>query len=245
MRRAEGFKIVQKNYPRSRQIVFAAPAIEIRFAGTSSGRFAATFPLRGEGFEQPPDRLSHAGVVVALADLVRHSLHQGIGVFHGHAQARHLQHFPVVGAVAEGHGVPGINAQMLCKGQDGLALAGFGAVDLDVVGDRGGAGKLREEPGEVRQQLAPQLQVPGTEEDLHLLSAEVYKKQKDYDKGIKEYNYLYNLQPKKIDYATNLASLYVNKHSYFMARRVLKEFIKNNPQEKNNPKLSPFKILLF
>ena len=83
------------------------------------------------------------------------------------------------------------------------------------------------------------------EEDLHLLSAEVYKKQKDYDKGIKEYNYLYNLQPKKIDYATNLASLYVNKHSYFMARRVLKEFIKNNPQEKNNPKLSPFKILLF
>lgn len=82
-------------------------------------------------------------------------------------------------------------------------------------------------------------------EDLHILSAEIYKKQKNYKNVIDEYSYLYNLNPNKIDFAINLANAYINKHSYLKARATLKKFIKNNPQERNNPKFSPYRIILF
>ena len=82
-------------------------------------------------------------------------------------------------------------------------------------------------------------------EDLHILSAEVYKKQKNWNKCISEYSNLLNSNPNKIDYAINLANIYFNNRNYLKARKILKDYIKNNPQDKNNKKFAPYKILLF
>ncbi len=83
------------------------------------------------------------------------------------------------------------------------------------------------------------------DDSLHVLKAEIYKKQQEYNKSIKEYEYLSGVAPQNIDYAINLANLYIKKYRYIKARGVLKEYLKNNPKDKDNSRLSPYKILLF
>ena len=83
------------------------------------------------------------------------------------------------------------------------------------------------------------------EPELHALNAEIYLKQDEINKSIEEYEYLIGLNPKNIDYAINLANIYIKNKHYFKARKVLKNYQHNNPNDKNNQKLSPYKILLF
>lgn len=82
-------------------------------------------------------------------------------------------------------------------------------------------------------------------EELHFLFAEIYLRQENYPKFIEEYNYLIKTSPDNINYVINLANFYVKRYNYLRARKVLKDYIKNNPKEKNNPRLSPYGILLF
>lgn len=81
-------------------------------------------------------------------------------------------------------------------------------------------------------------------EELHFLTAEINKKF-DKKKAVEEYRYLIRIAPENIDYAINLANIYIKKNEYLDARKVLKNYLKNNPHQKNNEKLSPYKILLF
>ena len=83
------------------------------------------------------------------------------------------------------------------------------------------------------------------EEELHFLSAETYIKEKNINSAINEYEYLIRLKPDNIEYTVSLANIYISKRNYIKARKVLKNYIKRNPQEKNNPRFAPCKILIF
>ncbi len=82
-------------------------------------------------------------------------------------------------------------------------------------------------------------------EELHYLYAEVYLKMGDISKSVQEYNKLLKISPNNIDYVVNLANIYVKQHNYLAAREILKNYLKNNPSQKNNKKLSSYKMLLF
>lgn len=82
------------------------------------------------------------------------------------------------------------------------------------------------------------------EEELHYLLAEIYTKN-DISKAIEEFNYLINKSPENIDYVINLANIYVKKYDYINARRVLKSYLYKNPEDKNNARFSPYRILLW
>lgn len=88
------------------------------------------------------------------------------------------------------------------------------------------------------------MEIKNTEE-LHFLIAEIYYKSGDREKAAEEYKYLISLFPQNINYTTNLANIYIKKYDYLSARKVLKNFIKNNPNQRNNKQLSPYGILLF
>ncbi len=83
------------------------------------------------------------------------------------------------------------------------------------------------------------------EDDLHVLSAQIYTGTKDNNGAIKEYSYLLAKNPDNIDYVSNLANLYLKQYDYIKARKILKAYIRRNPQEKNNPRFRPCKLLLF
>lgn len=87
------------------------------------------------------------------------------------------------------------------------------------------------------------LKIKDTEE-LHYLLAEIYLKT-DKNKAISEYKYLIKISPDNIDYALNLANIYIKKRDYINARKILKNYLQNKPEEKNNKKLSSYKLLLF
>ena len=82
-------------------------------------------------------------------------------------------------------------------------------------------------------------------EDLHYLSAEIYHKQNLPQKAIEEYVYLTGKNPNRVEYVVNLANLYILEHSYLKARKVLKNYINNHPEDKNNKLFKPYGILLF
>ena len=82
-------------------------------------------------------------------------------------------------------------------------------------------------------------------EELHLLSPNVYNQQNDDKNAIREYERLIRFNPDNIEYSVNLANIYIKQHKYLKARKILKDYIKRNPTEKNNPRFSPCKILLL
>ena len=86
------------------------------------------------------------------------------------------------------------------------------------------------------------LQINDTEE-LHFLLAEIYLKS-DKSKAIREYKYLRQLAPDNIDYAINLANIYIKNHDYIKARKIIKDYLRNNPAQKNNKKLARYNILI-
>ena len=80
---------------------------------------------------------------------------------------------------------------------------------------------------------------------MNALSAEIYLKQDNITDAIKEYIKLTSINPNNIDYVINFANIYIKKHDYLNSRKVLKNFVKNNPEQKTNTRLKPYKILLF
>ena len=82
-------------------------------------------------------------------------------------------------------------------------------------------------------------------EEMHLLLAETYVKENNISKAISEYNDLLKYAPNNINYVINLANLYINRRSYLKARQVLKNYIKQNPQDKSNTLFKPYGILML
>ena len=78
-------------------------------------------------------------------------------------------------------------------------------------------------------------------EEIHYLKSQIYLKQNDTKSAIAEFEKLCAIAPKNIDYATGLANIYIEKHNYLKARKVIKNYIENNPQEKNNKKLGIYR----
>lgn len=81
--------------------------------------------------------------------------------------------------------------------------------------------------------------------EIHYMLAESYLKQGKSDLAINEYKYLIKSEPKNVDYAINLANIYLKKHDYLNARKILKKYLKYNPQEKNNSRFERYKLLLL
>ena len=75
-------------------------------------------------------------VVVVFGDGVGGLAIFGLGVDHGHAMARCLQHGDVVDVVAERPGVGETLAQMLTQPREGRSLGGAFAHNLDIHGVR-------------------------------------------------------------------------------------------------------------
>lgn len=81
-------------------------------------------------------------------------------------------------------------------------------------------------------------------EDLHLLRAETLLKH-DQEGAIKEYLFLKNNFPQNADYAIRLANIYIQDKHYLKARKILKDFLKQNPDMRNDTRFSTYGILLF
>jgi tetratricopeptide (TPR) repeat protein len=92
------------------------------------------------------------------------------------------------------------------------------------------------------ENLKSSLQIKDTEEKRYLLAG-IYEKSGDKDNAIKEYNTLLSQHPDNIEYVIPLTNLYILDKKYFSARKVLKTFIKNNPEQKNSSRLSPYGML--
>lgn len=82
-------------------------------------------------------------------------------------------------------------------------------------------------------------------EEKHYLLGEIYVREGQFEKAIKEYSELIKNNPNNIEYMIALTNIYILEKNYINARKVLKNFIKNNPNEKSNPKLAPYGILKF
>ena len=82
-------------------------------------------------------------------------------------------------------------------------------------------------------------------EDVQLLLAEIYIKEGKTENGIKIYKTLASQYPDNIDYSISLANLYLNTKHYLKARQVLKNYLKNNPQKRQDSKFQPYGILLI
>ena len=79
-------------------------------------------------------------------------------------------------------------------------------------------------------------------EELHFLYAENYLK-KDVEKAIIEYKLLIELNHNNSDYIIKLANIYIRRHDYLNARKIVKRYLKQHPNEKD--KFSTYGILLF
>ena len=61
-----------------------------------------------------------------------------------------------------------------------------------------------------------------------------------YRMAINEYENLIAQNPSNIEYIIPLVNIYITQSNYGKARQVLKTFLQNNPEEKNNPRLAPY-----
>ena len=80
-------------------------------------------------------------------------------------------------------------------------------------------------------------------EDCHYMLAQVYNDSNMIDKAIEEYELLMDKSPSNIEYVIALTNIYVRKHNYIMARKILGQFIKKNPHERNNTRFAPYGII--
>ena len=80
-------------------------------------------------------------------------------------------------------------------------------------------------------------------EEIHLLFAQIYTKEQNFTAAEEEYKYLIKINPKNIDYALQLTNIYVLNKNYLKARKVLKNYVKSNPTDKNNPRFKNYGAL--
>lgn len=86
------------------------------------------------------------------------------------------------------------------------------------------------------------IEIKVTENSKYLLSR-IYFALGQVDKAKVELEDLLEKRPYNIEYAIFLANVYLKEKKYFKARKVLKDFIKNNPDEKGNPRFDAYGIL--
>ena len=82
-------------------------------------------------------------------------------------------------------------------------------------------------------------------EDCHQLLAEIYTADGSKIRAINEYEKLIKANPNNIEYTIALANIYVRSYKYLAARKVLKNYIKRNPSERNNIRFAPYGIIKF
>ena len=82
-------------------------------------------------------------------------------------------------------------------------------------------------------------------EEKHYLLGEIYVREGNTQGAIKEFSDLITKNPKNIEYTVALTNIYVLNRDYIKARRVLKTFYKNNPNERDNPRFKPYGIIKF
>ena len=80
-------------------------------------------------------------------------------------------------------------------------------------------------------------------EDSRYLLAEIYLKEGKTDKAIDEYGCLCKQHPKNTEYTIALANIYVTRHEYLQARKVLKAYFESNPEDRKNPRFAPYGIV--
>ena len=81
--------------------------------------------------------------------------------------------------------------------------------------------------------------INNSDEKQYLL-AEILVKQGKSKEAIGEYQKLVQKNPNNIEYAISLINLYLNQKDFLNARKTLKNYIKNNPTDKNNPRFSTY-----
>lgn len=82
-------------------------------------------------------------------------------------------------------------------------------------------------------------------EELHALHAQILFANKDVEGAIKQFTYLVSHYPDNINYAVELANIYISRHQYLKARSVLKNFLKKKPEMKNNEIILRYKFLFL
>lgn len=86
------------------------------------------------------------------------------------------------------------------------------------------------------------LKIKDSEESRFVL-AEAYSKKEDFEKAKIEYQKLINTNPKNINYTIALTNIYIQEKNFFKARRILKNYVKCNPEDKNNSRLNSYGVL--
>lgn len=90
--------------------------------------------------------------------------------------------------------------------------------------------------------LNASLQIKESEDALYLL-AEIHSKNGQSTKAVKEYENLIIRNPNNIEYTIGLTNLYIREGKYMKARKVLKNYFKANPSERNNNRLKSYGII--
>ena len=82
-----------------------------------------------------------------------------------------------------------------------------------------------------------------SKDELNVLKAEIFLKQHKDNEAIKEYSDLLSKYPNNIDYAIGLINTYIKNHDYLKARKILKNYKKNNPSKTTDERFEPYGIL--
>ena len=82
------------------------------------------------------------------------------------------------------------------------------------------------------------------DDELMVLDAEIYSKENKLNETIKLYQQLIDKHPNNIEYVIPLTNAYIKDKKYFKARKTLKNYLKNNPKEKNNKRIKGYGILI-
>ena len=102
---------------------------------------------------------------------------------------------------------------------------------------------MLEAPQTAKMYLEKSLAIGDVAEKQRLL-AEIYLKIGDKDSAISKYETLIKNDQRNIEYVIALANIYVEDKEYRKARAVIKDFVKKNPSEKNNPRFKSYGILV-
>ncbi|MDD3237270.1 MAG: matrixin family metalloprotease [Candidatus Gastranaerophilales bacterium] len=81
--------------------------------------------------------------------------------------------------------------------------------------------------------------------DSRILIAEIHSLQKNNNEAEQEFKQILNEDPSNIDAITAYTSACIREKNIFKARKILKDFVKTNPNAKNDPQIARFKILLL
>ncbi len=104
---------------------------------------------------------------------------------------------------------------------------------------------LKIENNEMALDYAKEAKKIKNSEEINFVLAEIYSGLGQNKESISLYKQLIRQNPQNIEYVICLTNIYVKKKDYLHARRVLKNYFKCNPNERNNPRFNPYGILKF